>query len=323
MTACIGISPGTLDAVGTAAYTVLTNQVKVYAQNTSQTNFDQSSNITVAAIHGVVESVDTNSPGILLPRTSKMFRFSLTNRANRIETNLVLILTNYQTNKFCGVWGLDLYAEGVRTVRTNSGFSAFSSFRSSLTNRVSPGAVFSYGLEVTAASNPDPECSVGLALIARVATNAVRYAVGGTAYGGRTNIVNVIAASVNLPRIILTKSVSDLSNVRFGGHGLTPGCEITYRISFSNSGNGPGRNLRIFDILPARFVEVETIPLSGLSGFATNMIQTYSMSATGGTWTVLPSGAWNSNIRRIQWFTGSELIPPGGTGAIEYKVRTR
>lgn len=258
-----------------------------------------------------------------MPGEKRSFSYSLTNLANRAETNLWLILTNYQTNNSCGAWTFELYSAGVLAASTNSGFAEWSAFRTRLPDSIPPGSVLPYRLDVTASAAPDPDCSLSLQLIARVGTNAAGYNVAGVQYGGRTNIVHLVQASAALPIVTLTKSVLFLTNRRFGGYGLTPGCEITYRLWFSNSGNGAGRHLKIVDILPGRYVDIETLDPTNLSGFATNLGRTYSALASGGSWSTLAAGSWNSNLRRVQFFATNALIPPGGTGEVHYKVRIR
>lgn len=312
---------GTAEAVGTAAYSQLTNRAEVFAVNASSS--ETITAVTVAPIHGIVEAPHTNAlPGLFAPGETKSFRFRLTNRANRTEEGLVLVLTNLWTTNTCGVWGLRVYAEETELAATNTGFAAFGAFRVPVTNRIPPDSVFTYRLDVTASPAPDPDCFLSVGFVASVLSNATSYTAGGIRYGGKTNVLQTVSASVALPLVALTKSVAFLTNRRFGGYGLTPGCEITYVVRFSNMGSGPGRNLRIEDILPARFVEVETLTSAGLSGLATNMTAEYSTIPTGGVWQSLPGGEWRTNIRRIR-FTHSADIPPGGRGEIRYRVRIR
>lgn len=317
------LAGGAAEAAGTRAYTRLTNRVRVFAVNAFVTNEAVAPAVVVAAIHGIVEAPHSNAfPGFFAPGETKSFRFSLTNRANRAEEGLVLVLTNLWMTNACGVWGLRVYAEDVELAATNTGFVAFGAFRVPVTNRIPPDGVFSYRLDVTASAAPDPGCSLSVGLVASVLSNVTSYTAGGFRYGGKTNILRTVSASVALPLVALTKSVGFLTNRRFGGYGLTPGCEITYVVRFSNMGNGPGRNLRIEDLLPARFVEVETLTPAAFSGLATNMSVEYSALPAGGGWQGLPGGEWRTNLRRIRFIHGGD-VPVAGKGEIRYRVRIR
>ena len=131
----------------------------------------------------------------------------------------------------------------------------------------------------------------------------------------------VVTANPYQPNIILTKSVTPTGNV-------LPGTDLTYTISFENTGNAPASSLVISDPVPAntdfKLASVTFNP--GTTGLAAPTVE-YSSDAPDPppTWAYLPPGTpgtYDANVRHVRWrFSGQ--MPPGTSGSVTFTVRVR
>jgi len=307
-------------AHGTAAYTRLTNSARVFADNSSVTNW-AGTNLVVAEIHGIMDRFNPDTNACISQGSSHDFNYSLTNMANLAEKRLILVLTNCLTNGTCGNWTIDVLSAGTAIFSTNSrGFGTGSAVkRIALTNRVDPGGTLDYGLRLTAATDAGANSSVSIRLVVQVTTNPAGYlSFDGAAYGGRTNIANAASASIAKPVIVLTKVIEKATNVLYpAGNPIMPGAEIWYLISFSNSGMSPGRNLRIIDFLPVTNTLFSAGTLAG-SGFATN----FSVEFRDRDGSLRNPSGWESNVGRVT-FSATNTVKPGDKGFIRYRIRIK
>jgi uncharacterized repeat protein (TIGR01451 family) len=135
------------------------------------------------------------------------------------------------------------------------------------------------------------------------------------------------------PKIDLTKSYS--ANTTF----IQPGTEITYPISFTNSGGTGAASLIIKDIIPPNTefkVGSTTYDLgtTGLSAAPTIQYTNLTIPNPDPTlpplppadndpsWSYQPTGTYDSNVKFVRWvFSGS--IPPQTSGNVAFIVRIR
>jgi uncharacterized repeat protein (TIGR01451 family) len=151
-----------------------------------------------------------------------------------------------------------------------------------------------------------------------VVTNAAGYvSPDGTLYGGKTNVVLNARSEVASPNISLFKFVDKITNLLTQLNDPVPGAEIWYRISFSNSGIGQGRNLSILDFLPVTNIVFLANTVTN-SGFATN----FTVSGYDRSGAPLTLVAVDSNVRRIR-FSAPDIFSPGDKGVIRYRIRIR
>lgn len=142
--------------------------------------------------------------------------------------------------------------------------------------------------------------------------------------GARTGIVC-------MPLIELVKSVSPNANAM-------PGTDLTYVITFTNTGGVPASNFRLIDPDPATTLRLNTNTDFKLSSVS-NTLGTTGLSATvaysndnAATWGYTPasgaSGApagFDRNVTHIRWTFAGNLsnISPNNTGSVSFIVRVR
>jgi len=308
-------------AKGTTAYVRITNWAKVYAQNFNITNAIFNTNVVVAEIHGIVEfSSNTNLQYGMSGKTN-MFWFSITNRGNIEETNLHIFLTNYNTNSAypAGDWIIGLLDSNSNIIWSTNSYS-FTTFLYSVTNSIPIDTPYKFAVILGAPASVDPNAwvSVDMKAYLQPATNISYYTSGGITYGGFTNIYRTCRVEMAWPVIMLIKEIEKITNIITGGYELIPGCEIWYRVSFSNSGNAAGKNLTIIDILPPDYIMFTNYFV--LSNFATNLSIRFSAD-NGISWLYNPIN-WDTNVNQIK-FEYSGIIPAGEKGIIKYKVKIK
>lgn len=309
-------------AKGTAAYIKITNWAKIYAQNFNVTNIIFNTNIIVAEIHGIVEfSSNTNLQYGINGKTN-IFWFSITNRGNIEETNLHILLTNYNTNTAypAGDWVIGLMDANSNIIWSTNSYS-FTTFLYDVTDSIPIDTAYKFGVILGAPLSADPNTwvSVDMKAFLQPATNVSYYTSGGITYGGWTNIYRTCRVEMASPVIVLIKEVEKITNTNTKGYELMPGCEIHYRISFSNSGNAAGKNLVIIDILPPDYIMFTNYFI--LSNFATNLSTNFSAD-NGESWDYIPIEGWDTNVDQIK-FEYSGIISPGEKGVIKFKVKIK
>lgn len=303
---------------------VLTNKAEVYAVNYLFTN-SAYTNILTAEIHGIIDLVATNTNVSLLPGQSYSFWSSFSNAANIRTTNIVMTLTNYATNAGIrtGNWQisvLDITNGFTNVLLVTNSYALPASIKLRPSIAIAPDEVYWYGIKLNVATNADVGSWASVNLLVKALTNVSRYTAGGTWYGGKTNLLNRAKAIIFTldPLVSLSKSITFITNVRYGNNSLMPGADIHYTIRFTNIGTGSGKNLRIRDILPSRNIAFS----NGFvySGFGTNFSAEFS-SDQGFSWTYLPA-VWDTNVNQIH-FDSTNIFTPGAAGSIRYKVRIR
>lgn len=308
---------------GTDAYIKITNIAKVFALNYSITNKWISSNIIVAEIRGIIEvSSNTNIQYGVIGTTNK-FWYSITNRGNITETNLYIKLTNWTTNTnvTAGTWRIGLLNESSKIIFiTNS--QNFSSATYKVTNKIISDSYYKFAVFLVPSTNCSPLCWVSIDMEAylKPATNISYYTAGGEYYGGWTNLKRSCRVEMASPLISLIKEITRLTNVITGGSQVMPGCEIWYRIYFTNSGSAAGKNLQIIDTLPPKYIMLTNYFI--FSNFATNFGSPKFSADNGKSWNYNFSG-WNTNVTHIKFSATNKAINPGDKGIIIYKIKIK
>jgi uncharacterized repeat protein (TIGR01451 family) len=135
------------------------------------------------------------------------------------------------------------------------------------------------------------------------------------------------------PKIDLLKSYS--ANTAY----IQPGTEITYPISFSNTGGTGATNLIIKDIIPANTdFKVGSVTYDlGNTGLATPPTIQYTNvnlpnpdptlpplppPDNDPSWNYLPTGTYDINVKFVRW-TFSGTIPPQTSGSVTFIVRVK
>ncbi len=315
---------------GTPALTSLINKADVYAFNYLITNHAYT-NVFSAEIYGIIDIISTNTNVTKMPGQTYTFWSSLSNTSNLDETNIVLMLTNYQTNAGIrtGDWTisvLDISNSIEKILFTSSSYllPVFTNLKPSLP--IHPDEKLNYGIRMTVASNADVNSWASINIIVRTLTNARRYlgydefGVQTVWYGGSPSVTNrakIVVTSSN-PIVTLTKTIELITNLALGDNSIIPGSDIHYLIHFTNIGSGTGKNLRIRDILPSRHVILS-------NGFVTNgFASTFSVefSDNNGSSFIYAPTTWDTNVDQIL-FRSTNTFAPGSSGTIRYKVRIR
>lgn len=193
-----------------------------------------------------------------------------------------------------------------------------------MTNDLGPDEYWQYYVFLTASTNAESYAWASVDFKAYLtATNIAYY----SNYGGWTNVKRTCKFKIAFPNIYLTKNIITVTNPVYNNNSIMPGSVITYQIFFSNSGTSPGRDLTIIDILP--LPNTNYLMLSNdftLSDFATNfkILGGIEFSSDDGvSWDdppILPG--WYGQVDQIL-FSSPNIIPVGGTGLIEYKVKIK
>ncbi len=315
---------GALFGKGTVANTKITNEAKIMAENHYSTNYSFATNF-VGEIHGIFEVSSNTNFQYGVPGKTNQFWFYVTNRGNIEETNLSITLTNFRTNAGykTGVWEIGLLDSNSNIIfSTNS--ASFISYTYKVTNSISIDNYYKFAVFMGVPASVDPNAEADIDVNIELSTNLpiANYSVTNGAstnfYGGFTNINKTCRVVVASPNITLVKGIEKITNVLTGGYQLIPGCEIYYRIFFSNSGTVAGKNLEVVDVLPKNYIEFTNSIV--FSNFATNFSKQFSDN-NGLTWTYTPVG-WDANVEQIRFFS-TNTIPVGATGVFKYKVKIR
>jgi len=309
----------------TGAYTPLSNNARIFAVNYFHTNW-AGTNLIVAEIHGVMDLVSTNTNGLVAPGgAAASFSNFLTNKANLREKKFLLILTNGLTNSSvgCGNWTIEVLSNSKRVfTNTSRSLCVPNGVQRFLLDGMSlpPGGIFVPGVRLSAPLDAGPNAWVSVQLITRVTTNAASYvALDGTPYGGKTNALVLARAEVAAPNITLFKFIDKVTNLSTKLNDPVPGSEIWYRIAFSNSGIGQGKNLTIIDFLPMTNIVFLSNSLA-FQGFATN----FTVLSRNRADFPIQLVSVDSNVRKII-FSTVKIFDPGDSskGVITYKIRIR
>jgi len=309
-------------AKGSPAYIIITNRFQISASNYFITNKQINSNIIIAEIRGIFElSSNTNIQYGIIGNTNK-FWYSVTNRGNIIETNLYLKLTNFVTNSSAeaGNWIIGILDKNSSVIWWTNSYN-FSSYLYKVTNKIPMDSEYKFSVFLKPATNTSPIAWASVDIIAflQPATNISYYTAGGNYYGGLTNIKRTSRVEMSAPFITLIKEIEKLTNVITGGYQVMPGCEIWYRIFFTNKGTSPGTNFQIIDILPKNYVMLTNYFV--YSNFGTNLSPA-KFSANNGISFDYNFSGWSTNVTHIK-FSSKQRINPGISGIIKYRIKIK
>jgi uncharacterized repeat protein (TIGR01451 family) len=126
------------------------------------------------------------------------------------------------------------------------------------------------------------------------------------------------------PNVVLLKTVNPSGN-------QAPGTDLSYAITFTNSGGMVAQSLVIKDPIPPStdFKVGSVVTNSGTSGL--NVVVTYSNDG-GSTWTYVPvaggggaSIGYDRNVTNIRWsFSGNlSQIAPNNSGSVGFTAKIR
>jgi uncharacterized repeat protein (TIGR01451 family) len=143
--------------------------------------------------------------------------------------------------------------------------------------------------------------------------------------------INVVALPVPVPNVALTKSLSPVGTP-------IPGADLTYTISFANSGSAPATTFQLIDPNPAGGLRLNTNTDFKVGSIINNLGTTGLTAAVaysndnGSTYTYVPvsqgGGApagYDRSVTHIRWtFTGSlSQTSPNNAGSAAFVVRVR
>lgn len=307
----------------TFAGTIISNKASASATNYLGINAYYT-NLITAEIHGILENSTNTNIKYAYPQQTNYFKFFVTNRANITETNLHIGLSNFKTNTNyrTGNWLLGIADSNSNLIYTNWSHS-FSNINFKVTNHIASSLHYQFFLVMVPPSNVDPNswASVDMRIFVQTNNNVhvVSYTTNGIHYGGETNIYKTCKVIMSAPNLTLHKSVEHITNTLYGGYAVMPGCEITYRIAFSNSGHSVGKDVKIIDVLPSQFIMLTNDFV--LSNYSTNFSIKFS-DDNGVSWIYSPNVTWDSNVTQIRFFA-TNTIPVSGTGIIKYKIKIK
>jgi len=312
--------------VGVPAYSIISNKAFTFANNYLGTNAYYT-NLISAEIHGILENSTNTNITYAYPEQTNYFAFFVTNRANITETNLYIGLSNFKTNTnyMAGNWLIGIADNNSNLMATNWTHPSFSSINFKVTNHIFVDTVYQFFLVMAPPSNVDPNSWASVDMRIFVQTNSLvqvsSYTSGGILYGGETNIYKTCKTIMSAPNLTLHKSVEFITNTFYGNYSAMPGCEITYRIAFSNSGHSAGKDVKVIDVLPSQFVMLTNYFI--VSNYSTNFLSDIRFSDdNGASWLYSPSATWDSNVTQIRFFA-TNIIPVSGTGIIKYKIKIK
>jgi uncharacterized repeat protein (TIGR01451 family) len=224
------------------------------------------------------------------------------------------------------------------------GLSFTDTFPAGLTVASSPGVVNTCGGTVTAPAGGSSITVSGVTLSSGATSCQVRVNVVATAVGSYSNgpanlsafgggLVNSAATQTltvaNPPSVALVKSCTSPADCTSAAQ--QPNTDLTFQITFTNSGGGAAQNLTLSDPVPQNtdFKVASATASLGTTGLAVTI--EYSNDG-GATWTHTPASGgggapagYDRAVTTVRWrFTGNlSQTAPNNTGSASFVVRIR